>query len=243
MARKTKVYTHYFSNEQVLAEIKKSIESFNYYVDEQYIEPDFIGDTLPEKLFPGKTYRVNTYDHIPDHWIHSGKARKVEGVGIQQKLSFAPFQHFALVDGEVKCVAKSHWEGGIDNGWFNARKGKITHNLAKAIMSVANGLSNAPNFRGYTHITDWRSEAVMVCIQYILKFDFEKSSNPFGYITKICYMKYVEQINKMNNELHKKNRYIDTCLARINPSTGGKKRTPTQQDQIKGGTFGNVKKQ
>ena len=63
-------------------------------------------------------FRVMTYDHVPDE---PGRKRNPRNVADRkEKVNFPPFQHFKYdKKGNLVCVGKSHWEGGLHNGKFN----------------------------------------------------------------------------------------------------------------------------
>lgn len=54
------------------------------------------------------------------------------------------------------------------------------------IVKIATGLSQKPNFSGYTWVEDMRAEAILTVVKYLRNFNPEKSSNPFAYVTTIC---------------------------------------------------------
>lgn len=54
------------------------------------------------------------------------------------------------------------------------------------VIRIATGLSQKPNFSGYTWVEDMRAEAILTVVKYLRNFDPSKSSNPFAYITTIC---------------------------------------------------------
>lgn len=52
------------------------------------------------------------------------------------------------------------------------------------------------NFRNYTYIEDWKSEAMLALLQNGLKFNEEKSVNAFGYYTQIVNHVFLTQLEK-----------------------------------------------
>ena len=74
--------------------------------------------------------------------------------------------------------------------------GKISDKLGDMFIKIAKNLSNKPNFIGYTWKEEMIGEAVLTCIKYSKNFDPEKSTNPFGYISRFCYNSFIEYINK-----------------------------------------------
>ena len=90
-------------------------------------------------------------------------------------------------------------------GWD--RVGPMPNKLGEIFLSIATNLSNKSNFVGYTWKDEMIAEAVYTCVKYFGNFDKEKSSNPFAYITRICYNSFVNSIKK-----HKKHGQIKQTL-------------------------------
>ena len=73
---------------------------------------------------------------------------------------------------------------------------RITNYLGECILKIANHLSYRPNFINYTYREEMISDGIENCLQYIDRFDPEKSSNPFAYFTQIIYYAFVRRITK-----------------------------------------------
>ena len=73
---------------------------------------------------------------------------------------------------------------------------QITNYLGECILKIANHLSYRPNFINYTYREEMISDGIENCLQYIDRFDPEKSSNPFAYFTQIIYYAFVRRIKK-----------------------------------------------
>ena len=73
---------------------------------------------------------------------------------------------------------------------------RITNYLGECILKIANHLSYRPNFINYTYREEMISDGIENCLQYIDKFNPEKSTNPFAYFTQIIYYAFVRRIQK-----------------------------------------------
>ena len=73
---------------------------------------------------------------------------------------------------------------------------QITNYLGECILKIANHLSYRPNFINYTYREEMISDGIENCLQYIDKFNPEKSTNPFAYFTQIIYYAFVRRIQK-----------------------------------------------
>jgi len=73
---------------------------------------------------------------------------------------------------------------------------RITNYLGECILKIANHLSYRPNFINYTYREEMISDGIENCLQYIDKFNPEKSNNPFAYFTQIIYYAFVRRIQK-----------------------------------------------
>ena len=73
---------------------------------------------------------------------------------------------------------------------------RITNYLGECILKIANHLSYRPNFINYTYREEMISDGIENCLQYIDKFNPEKSTNPFAYFTQIIYYAFIRRIQK-----------------------------------------------
>ena len=160
-------------------------------------------------------FRVVSWDHIPEE-----PGRKKNPKNIQDhyvKLNFPPFQHYKLDENdEPYCVGKSHWVGGLENGYFSLDHGTMTNKLAKMFMMMCERYGNKWNWRGYTYNDEMKSQALLQLAQVGLQFDESKSENPFAYYTAAITNSFTRVLN-----LEKKNQSIrDDILesAGLNPS-------------------------
>lgn len=87
--------------------------------------------------------------------------------------------------------------------------GKMSDELGKMIIQIANGLAQKPNYSGYTWLEDMKGEAVLTCIKYLRNFNPEKSQNPFAYITTICSNAFIAYITKQKKHSNIKNQLFE----------------------------------
>ena len=94
-------------------------------------------------------FRIMSFEHIPEE--PGRKKNPKTPADYRVKLNFPPFQHYKFDDGDsLVCVGKSHWEGGMDNGYFNKAHGKATNKLAMMWMKLCDRYATRGNVRGYT---------------------------------------------------------------------------------------------
>jgi len=153
-------------------------------------------------------FRVTTWDHVPQE-IVKRKPKNNKEVGMQLsidndaenividddtddvdipkkfiRLKFPPFYHYRVdEEGNPILVGKSHWEGGLDNGWFSQDHGTMTNKLARMFMKLVDRYATRSNWRGYTYNDEMRSTALVQLSHIGLQFDESKSANPFAYYT------------------------------------------------------------
>ena len=126
--------------------------------------------------------RIMTFDHIP---LAPGRKKTTKTTAdSHEKVNFPPYQHWKFNDEDViECVGKSHWKGPIDSGKFNKDHGRITENLGKMYIKLADRYAQRSNWRGYTYIDEMKGQAILQLSQIGLQFDESKSENPFAYYT------------------------------------------------------------
>ena len=146
-------------------------------------------------------FRLMTFDHVP---LEPGRKSKPKTTADHHaKCNFPPFQHYSNVNGEMREVLRSHWEGGLDNGKFNVQHGTITNNLAKMYIKLCERYSMRSNWRGYTYVDEMRSHALLQLSQIGLQFNELKSQNPFAYYTAAVTNSFTRVLN-----LEKRNQNI-----------------------------------
>lgn len=155
-------------------------------------------------------FRIITWDHIPEE-----PGRKKNPKNLQDhytKLNFPPFQHYRLNENdEPYCVGKSHWTGGMENGYFSLDQGQITNKLAKMFMMMCERYGNKWNWRGYTYNDEMKSQALLQLAQVGLQFDESKSQNPFAYYTATITNSFTRILNT-----EKKNQNIRDDMLEMN---------------------------
>jgi hypothetical protein len=152
-------------------------------------EVDYTKITKEELIF-----RIMTFDHIPDE---PGRKKNPKTIAdTKTKLNFPPFQHWKFNnDGELICVGKSHWIGGMENGYFSKDHGKATNNLAMMWMKLVDRYATRGNVRNYTYNDEMKGQAIVQLAQIGLQFDESKSNNPFAYYTAAVTNSFVRVIN------------------------------------------------
>lgn len=155
-------------------------------------------------------FRVMTFDHIPDE---PGRKKNPKSVADGKiKLNFPPFQHWKFnEDGQLVCVGKSHWVGGMENGYFSKEHGVATRKLALMWMKLCERYATRGNVRGYTYNDEMKGQAVLQLTQIGLQFDESKSNNPFAYYTAAVTNSFVRVIN-----LEKRNQNIRDDILEMN---------------------------
>jgi len=147
-------------------------------------------------------FRVMTFDHVPQDLKRKNNPKTEADE--HTKVNFPPFQHYRLDQkGNLKCVGKSHWIGGMSNGQFSLTHGNITSELAKMYMKLCERYGTRSNWRGYTYNDEMQSQALMQLSQIGLQFDESKSENPFAYYTAAITNSFTRILN-----IEKKNQNI-----------------------------------
>ena len=155
-------------------------------------------------------FRIMTFDHIPEEPGRKKNPKTIADTRV--KLNFPPFQHYRFNEqDELICVGKSHWQGGMENGYFNLTHGKATNKLAMMWMKLCDRYATRGNVRGYTYNDEMRGQAILQLAQIGLQFDESKSNNPFAYYTAAVTNSFVRVIN-----LEKRNQNIRDDILEMN---------------------------
>jgi hypothetical protein len=147
-----------------------------------------VAQKQPRKTVKKKTAKdifVFIDDDSDDFADLEDKALKAEVEDmVHVKVNFPPFQHYKLDDnGSWVCVGKSHWEGGMENGFFNKDHGNLTNKLARMYMMLCEKYAMKFNWRGYTYNDEMKASAILQLTYVGLRFNEAKSANPFAYYT------------------------------------------------------------
>lgn len=155
-------------------------------------------------------FRVMTFDHIPQDLTRKKTKKTVADHHV--KVNFPPYQHWKYDEkGNLVCVGKSHWEGGMENGFFNLKAGKMTNELARMFMKLVDRYATRGNVRGYTYNDEMKGQAILQLSQIGLQFDESKSNNPFAYYTAAVTNSFVRIIN-----IEKRNQNIRDDILEMN---------------------------
>ena len=172
-------------------------------------------------------FRVMTYEHIPEE---PGRKRNPRNVADRKtKVNFPPFQHWKYdKKGNLVCIGKSHWEGGLHNGKFNKSHGMATNKLALMWMKLCERYATRGNVRGYTYNDEMKGQAILQLTQIGLQFDESKSNNPFAYYTAAVTNSFVRIINieKRNQNIRDDILEMNNMMPSMTRQTQGDASTP-----------------
>lgn len=86
-------------------------------------------------------------------------------------------------------------------------EGKVPDELAKFFLVMAEKMTQARCFAGYTFKDELIGEALIVCFKYLDRFDTSRK-NPFGYFTSVIYFSFLQTIRKQNKQREQKLNYL-----------------------------------
>jgi hypothetical protein len=155
-------------------------------------------------------FRIMTFEHVP---LAPGRKKTVKSTAdAHEKVNFPPYQHWKFDDNDnLICVGKSHWVGGMENGYFSKTSGQATNELAMMWMKLCERYATRGNVRGYTYNDEMRGQAILQLAQIGLQFDESKSQNPFAYYTAAVTNSFVRIIN-----IEKRNQNIRDDILEMN---------------------------
>ena len=155
-------------------------------------------------------FRIMTFDHIPLNTTRKKNPKSL--ADHRDKVNFPPFQHWKYNEtGELECVGKSHWKGGLKTGKFDKDAGQITNTLARMMIKLCERYATRGNVRGYTYNDEMKGQAILQLTQIGLQFDESKSDNPFAYFTAAVTNSFVRVIN-----VEKRNQNIRDDILEMN---------------------------
>lgn len=97
----------------------------------------------------------------------------------------------------------------ILKGWKSPNKPRVGNYIGSCFLKIATHLSYRPNFINYMYKDDMVCDGIENCIQYIDRFDPEKSKNPFAYFTQIVYYAFLRRIAKEKRQMDIKDKILE----------------------------------
>jgi len=88
-------------------------------------------------------------------------------------------------------------------------KPRIPNYIGECFLKIATHLSYKPNFVNYMFREDMISDGIENCVQYIDRFNPEKSTNPFAYFTQIIYFAFLRRIQREKKQLEIKAKILE----------------------------------
>ena len=85
---------------------------------------------------------------------------------------------------------------------------RIDEYLGECFLKITTHLSFRPNFINYMYKDDMIADGYENCVQYI-RYNPEKSKNPFAYFTQIVYYAFLRRIAKEKRQMDIKDKIID----------------------------------
>jgi len=139
-------------------------------------------------------FRIMTHEHVP---LAPGRKKTVKTTAdAHERCNFPPYQHWAFDSNDVLiCVGKSHWKGDLKKGQFSKEHGRITEELGKMYLMLAERYAQRSNWRGYTYVDEMKGQAILQLSQIGLQFDESKSENPFAYYTAAVTNSFTRVLN------------------------------------------------
>lgn len=129
-------------------------------------------------------FRLMANDHVPD-------VKNKKGETVKAKVNFPAFQHHVLVNGQFKCVGRSHYKDGV----FSKDHGQISNALAVSMVKLIDKYGSRGNWRGYSWIDEMKGYATVKLCQVALQFNEAKSENPFAWYTTVIKMAFTHTLN------------------------------------------------
>lgn len=105
-----------------------------------------------------------------------------------------------MEEGEVHELIKN---------WSSPNKPRVGNYIGSCFLKIATHLSYRPNFINYMYKDDMVCDGIENCIQYIDRFDPDKSKNPFAYFTQIVYYAFLRRIAKEKRQMDIKDKILE----------------------------------
>lgn len=176
--------------ERIRSSLSLSAKKAKEYADEK-------GLVLTSVPIDEVVIRVITDEHIPED--DKGKVR----------VNFEPFKHYIVDDNAVFYeVARSHWLGDTDSGEFCLTHGRMTNELGKMFIKLAEEISHKTNYRNYTYLDEMMGDARIQLVKNALLFKesilYKKEKpavqlNPFSYYTSFVNNAFRSVLNTEKN--------------------------------------------
>lgn len=85
---------------------------------------------------------------------------------------------------------------------------KIPDSIGRCFILIATNMMKCPNFYNYTYKEEMIGDGIESCVKAITNFDENKSSNAFGYFSKICFWAALRRIKKEHKQTKVKRNII-----------------------------------
>lgn len=86
---------------------------------------------------------------------------------------------------------------------------KIPDSIGKCFILIATNLMKCPNFYDYTYKEEMIGDGIENCVKAVSNFDETKSTNAFGYFSKICFWAALRRIKKEHKQAKVKRNIIE----------------------------------
>jgi len=106
--------------------------------------------------------------------------------------------------------------------------GRVSDKLGKMYMILARRYASKPNFSGYSYKDEMISSGVVACVNALMKFNSERSDNPFAYYTSIVHNAFMQILNKEKKQQNIRDELL--IKAELNPSFGYQERHANSLD-------------
>ena len=106
---------------------------------------------------------------------------------------------------EYLSAVKEAEESGDD-------KPRIPEYIGECLLKISTRISTKPNFINYKYRDEMISDVIENCVNYIGKFNPEKSTNPFAYFTQIIYYAFLRRIQREKKQLYIKHKSLERSL-------------------------------